>query len=285
MIVIKIMGGLGNQMFQYAYAKALHAKGYAVKLDLSFIQKNTAHHGFGLEYYGIDLESASIDDLKAFNVNGLLRKFFNRFNIPAKHYITEKTLLFSPLLASPNDSVYIEGYFQTERYFKDIKELLLQQFQLRNPLSAYTQKIQQLIEYAPYSISLHVRRGDYLNASAQSYHGLCSLEYYQNAMHYLNEYCQDRMYVIFSDDIAWVKENMPIENALYICDEGQTPHEDMYLMSLCQHNIIANSSFSWWGAWLNQNPHKIVIAPKQWFANAKMQAQSQDIVPDEWIRL
>lgn len=285
MLVVCLKGGLGNQMFQYAYAKALHAKGYAVKLDLSLIQNNATHHGFGLHHYSIDLESASIDDLKAFNINGLLRKLFNRFNIPAKHYITEKTLLFSPLLASPNDSVYIEGYFQTERYFKDIKELLLQQFQLCNSLSAYTKKMRQLIEYAPCSISLHVRRGDYLNASAQSYHGLCSLAYYQNAMHYLNEYCQDRMYVIFSDDIAWVKENMPIENALYICDEGQTPHEDMYLMSLCQHNIIANSSFSWWGAWLNQNPYKIVIAPKQWFADPKMQAQSKDIVPEEWIRL
>ena len=285
MVIVKMIGGLGNQMFQYAYAKALHVRGYDIRLDSTFMQPNLAHGGFGLHVYSIDLEVDSNENLKALSSNGLLCKIFNRFNIPTKCYLKEKTFLFTPSLIKPQENVFIEGYFQTERYFKDIRELLLEQFQPRESLSDYSQKIKHSIESASCAISLHVRRGDYLKASAQSYHGLCSHEYYQKAMQYLKEYCQDITYVVFSDDIAWVKENMPIENALYVYNEGQAPHEDMYLMSLCQHNIIANSSFSWWGAWLNQNPNKIVIAPKQWFANAKMQAQSMDIAPNSWIRL
>lgn len=285
MIIIKIMGGLGNQMFQYAYAKALHVKGYDVKLDHSFIQKQPVHNGFGLKHYRIDLDTASNDNLKNFYSNGFLYKFLNRFNFARSHYLKEKTLPFSPALATPKENVYVEGYFQTERYFESIRTVLLEQFQPAEPFSAYIQTIKNSIENMPFTISLHVRRGDYLNAAALSYHGLCTLQYYQKAMQYFKSNYQNITYVVFSDDIAWVQENMSIDNAIYIRDEGQGPHEDIYLMSLCQHNIIANSSFSWWGAWLNQNPNKIVIAPKQWFADAKMQAQSDDIVPKCWIRL
>jgi len=136
------------------------------------------------------------------------------------------------------------------------------------------------------SCSIHIRRGDYTSNVNSNIHGTCSLEYYKKATEYMQNKYKDIYYYIFSDDITWVKENLKLENAVYIeSEEKRIPHEDIYLMSLCSNNIIANSSFSWWGTWLNNNLNKTVIAPKRWFEDNKLHAQSQDIVCDSWIKI
>ncbi len=183
--------------------------------------------------------------------------------------------------------MFIDGYFQCEKYFCNIRSILLKEFTLKSSLSSYSSSLKKNIESFENTVSLHVRRGDYVsNKVFSDVHGTCNLDYYKKAIEYISKEFEDIKFFVFSDDIAWTKENIDIENVIYVdSEENRIPHEDMYLMSLCSHNIIANSSFSWWGAWLNQNNEKIVIAPKRWFSDDKMQNQSLDIVPSSWIRI
>jgi hypothetical protein len=287
MLIIKIIGGLGNQMFQYAYAKSLCCYGYAVKLDISAFDKYTKHSGFGLNKYKIDLPIATKKEIEIFGAEQFFEKLKKKLHIKNKMIIREKTLLFQSEMMAPQDNSYIEGYFQTEHYFFDIRDILLQQFDIDQSLSPYAQDITAQIKDANVSVSLHVRRGDYIdNAQAKKTHGICSLAYYNEAISVLNEKFKDIKFFIFSDDIAWVKENLKIENSVLVAStDSRLPHEDIYLMSQCHHHIIANSSFSWWGAWLNTKEDKMVIAPKLWFADDKRQAQAKDILPQDWIRL
>ena len=184
------------------------------------------------------------------------------------------------------DGCYLDGYFQCEKYFKDIREIILEQFSINQDISNYTKEIKNKIQNFQNSCSLHIRRGDFVNSKNINIHGACDIEYYKKAMKYLEEKVENINYFIFSDDIEWVKENLAIQNAIYIdSKEKRIPHEDIYLMSLCKNNIIANSSFSWWGAWLNQNEKKMVIAPKRWFADDKLESQSKDIVCESWVRI
>jgi hypothetical protein len=135
------------------------------------------------------------------------------------------------------------------------------------------------------AVSLHVRRGDYVkNPKTTATHGLCSLDYYHTAIRYIYETVEQPYFFIFSDDMAWVKEHLKIDAPCQYVDhnQGKESFNDMHLMSLCKHHIIANSSFSWWGAWLNSSPEKIVIAPNKWFAN---QNNIKDLLPNDWVTL
>jgi len=279
MISIKIQGGLGNQMFQYAYAKALEARGYGVMIDSSIYHHYKLHGGFQLDKYAIDLP---IINQKR---NIFLHKIKAKLGWKNRNVFKEKSLLYDENFFIPKDGVIIEGYFQSEKYFMDIRQLLLEQFTLKKSLSTYGEEIAKLIRENN-SCSVHIRRGDYVqNESTQAIHGSCDLDYYARAIAYMETGHKNIKYYIFSDDVTWVKEHLPINNAHYIESEKERiPHEDIYLMSLCQHNIIANSSFSWWGAWLNQYVNKQVIAPKRWFLDEVMYQQSQDIVPVDWMK-
>ncbi|WP_158838613.1 alpha-1,2-fucosyltransferase [Polaribacter sp. L3A8] len=267
MIVVRILGGLGNQMFQYAYAKALENKGYNVKLDLSEIKKYKLHGGYQLDKYKINLKTAD-------SFSTLFAK------IGLKKSIKEKSLLFNKNLKSLKGNEYVKGYFQTEKYFIEIRDTLLKEFSINQKLSFKTEIIASQITESKNSCSLHIRRGDYISdKKANNIHGTCSLEYYRSAISIINKKYQDTLFFVFSDDITWTKGNLKITNAFYV-DVKSIPHEDMYLMSLCNHNITANSSFSWWGAWLNKNKNKTIIAPKQWFVNFK-----NEIACKNWIKI
>jgi len=274
-------------MFQYAFASILAAKGFDVKLDISTYDTYHLHGGYQLDKYNISLKTADKTEIQKLRTNSLLTTILNRFGIFQKTVIKEKKLLFNPAFLHPNDHAYFDGYFQSEKYFLSIRNILIKSFTLKSTLSVEAQQIKKVIEASGVSISLHVRRGDYINNSTTNkIHGTCPLDYYQNAMSLLNEKYDEIQYFVFSDDIAWVKKNLPIENAVYVSKEGnRIPHEDIYLMSQCKHNVIANSTFSWWGAWLNNNPQKTVIAPERWFATQKMQLQATDIIPNNWITL
>lgn len=198
-----------------------------------------------------------------------------------RHYL-ESTFTFNNSLLDVRDG-YIEWYFQTEKYFSDYMQAIRRDFTFRQPLEWKNKDFLQKVEWKN-TIAIHVRRGDYLLAK-NSYIGLTSLEYYRTAIAMMQERIENPVFVFFSDDIEWVQENLEIVDESYYIDWNTWAknHEDMRLMSLCRHNIIANSSFSWWGAWLNENPEKIVIAPKRWFHTSAI--DSSDVVPVGWIKL
>lgn len=286
MVIVKIVGGLGNQMFQYAYAKALQQKGYEVKIDISAFETYKLHGGYQLDKYNIDLDSSTKDENNKFYKNTFCFKVLKKIGIDLSKLIKEKSLLFDKKLLEIQDNNYLDGYFQCENYFKNIREIILKQFTINKEISNYSKDIENKIKNSQNSCSLHIRRGDFINNINISIHGTCDLKYYKDAMKYLEEKVGSMDYFIFSDDIEWVKENLAIQNAIYIdSQENRIPHEDIYLMNLCTYNIIANSSFSWWGAWLNQNEKKIVLAPKKWFADDKLEEQSKEIVCGSWVRI
>ena len=281
MIIIRIIGGLGNQMFQYAYAKALRKKGYNLKIDITAFETYKLHGGYQLNKFDLDLKEATKEEIKSFYKKDIISQILNRLNI--KHtIIKEKGLSFKRRLLKPSDNTYIQGYFQSEKYLSDITNIN-EIFTINNPISNYTNEIKKHILDSNNSCSMHIRRGDYINDPIFE---VCEIDYYEKAMKFMEEKIGNMTYFVFSNDIKWVKENIKAKNIIYInSDEPRIPHEDILLMSLCKNNIIANSSFSWWGAYLNQNKEKLIVAPKKWFKTAKKIKQSKDLVPKSWIRL
>lgn len=267
MIIVRIVGGLGNQMFQYAYAKALQEKGFKVSIDISKFKTYKLHGGYHLDKYNIDLKTS-----------GFLPTLLSLTKI--KKNRKEKNLLFDENLLNLSGNEFVKGYFQTERYFSNIRTILLDQFVITEQHSNSTILYSQGIKKQKESCSVHIRRGDYItDKKANSVHGTCDLGYYQKAIDLIKSKFKEIHFFIFSDDIVWTKENLKVNNATYI-DHKTIPHEDIYLMSLCDHNITANSSFSWWGAWLNQNINKTIIAPEKWFI-----AKENEVACKNWIQL
>lgn len=267
MIIVRIVGGLGNQMFQYAYAKALQQRGYRVKIDISKFKKYKLHGGYQLDKYHIDLETATP-----------LSIFLSKLGLKKNN--KEKSLLFDEKFLNISKNEYVKGYFQTEKYFSEIRAILTHQFVINQKLSETTINYSEEINQHKNSCSLHIRRGDYVSdKKANSVHGTCDLNYYHEAIQLINSKFENPHFFVFSDDIAWTKSNLSIQNVTYV-EHKSIPHEDLFLMSLCKNNITANSSFSWWGAWLNQHTNKTIIAPKKWFIN-----KENEVVCKSWIKL
>lgn len=295
MIIAKLRGGLGNQMFIYAFGRYLANKHNTdLKLDISYYENY--HRTYELNKFNtkeIIATSEEIYSLKQFmpKHKGLKRFFREKILkkkpkiIPASCYVLDSGVSFVSKYMNLPDNVYLEGLFQSEKFFTEIKDDIKQEFTLKNPLVdenfLFAERIRQ-----NNAISLHVRRGDYItNQWALENLGLCSLEYYQRAINYIQNNTENPYFFLFSDDLEWVKENLKIDAPYTVvdCNQDNTGYEDIRLMSLCNHHIIANSSFSWWGAWLGHNPHKIVIAPKNWFKSKNI--SYKDIIPSRWILL
>ncbi|NLO18087.1 MAG: alpha-1,2-fucosyltransferase [Arcobacter butzleri] len=286
MLIVNITGGLGNQMFLYAYAKALEQKGYKTKLDISGFETYKLHGGYMLDKYNISLSVASKNEISRYYKRDLLSKLLRKLGKKDKKVLIDDNFVFDKKWLEIEDDRYIIGYFQSEKYIKDIRDTLLQEFSIKEEISSFAKEIEKEILSIQNSCSLHIRRGDYLLQQNINIHGFIGLEYYKKAIEMITQKHKDMQFFVFSDDIEWSKENLRIENVTYIdSKEKRIPHEDIYLMSLCKHNIIANSSFSWWGAWLNQNKDKIVIAPARWFADEKLEKHSIDIVCDGWVKI
>jgi len=290
MVIVRVIGGLGNQMFQYVYAYALSKKGYDVKLDLSSFDNYDLHGGYQLNHYNLKLESATKNDLSIFSKLSKKQKIFSFFNPKLPKNVKEHGLNFKTRLLEVKDNSYIKGYFQSEKYFVGIKSEILETFSLSN-YSKYTLEMEKQINESKNSISLHIRRGDYVsNKQANEVHGTCDLNYYYKAISYLKDKFNFEQIFVFSDDIKWCENNLKIDGIKLIfvksIENKLLPHEDIFLMSQCKHNIIANSSFSWWGAWLNNYPEKIVIAPKRWYVKKEKQKQVENsLIPDSWIKI
>lgn len=289
MIIVKLKGGLGNQMFQYAMGKNIaHVHGMQLKFDiLDFPDHN--QRVYALDKFNVDTQKASQDEifnLKYQNRN-FLKKILRRAHKKSSNYIQEKDFILCKKILSINGSVYIDGYWQSEKYFKDNKAIIQYDFSIKHPLKGKNKKYSQLISSCD-SVSMHIRRGDYVsNPVANNIHGICDTAYYKYCVDLIRQHLKLPHFFIFSDEPAWVHENINLDFPFTIVDHNNTENafEDMRLMSLCQHNIIANSSFSWWGAWLNSNPHKIVIAPQRWFTDKNKNIKTTNLVPDRWLRL
>lgn len=276
LVVTQLVGGLGNQMFQFAAGLGLaKRKSASLKIDSSSF-RNYQLHKFDLLKWAVPAVEVNPAELKEL----LGRKLFI---LPNKKF-KEKKFSFDPNFFSLHPPVYLQGYWQSEKHFKHVREELLSLFVPSSPLSDYSLKIKKMISESYCAVSLHVRRGDYLLSKNQSIHGSCGLDYYQKCIQYFENKYQDITFFIFSDDIPWARENLTFKGqSVYVDGNGvDRNHEDMFLMSLCHHNVIANSSFSWWGAWLNKNKDQEVIAPKQWFVTNKY--DYQDIYCEGWMK-
>lgn len=286
LIIARLSGGLGNQMFQYACARRLaHVTGGVLKLDVTSFGKikeaNTRQYELGA--LNIIKDFAAQEEIERLKKNA--KGFLGFFGMGDKTYVRERHYWFDPGIPNLRGSVYLEGYWQSEKYFKDIEDVIRKDFTFKTEPDGINGKIADVIRNTE-SVSIHIRRGDYVtNPKVNSDFGVCPPEYYEVAMEKIAEKVKDPHFFVFSDDIAWAKENLKITHPADFMDHNGPDRacEDMRLMSLCRRHVIANSSFSWWGAWLCRNPEKIVIAPEKWFN--KKELDTRDLIPEKWIRV
>ncbi len=288
MIIVKISDGLGNQLFQYAFGRKLALlRNISIKLDLSWFKTNNARE-YKLRQFNIVENFASDKELKKIKKyqkkNG--KKYFlhNYFNSDSSIYIKQKQFPFDIDMLNAKKYAYLDGYWQTPKYFNGIENILREEFTLKDEPSIQYKQIDSQIK-ASSSISLHVRRSDYLTLKRISeIFGTCPPNYYHKAIQEMAKNNKNPTFFIFSDDIGWVRENIQINYPTVFVSNGKLKdYEELILMSKCEHNIIANSTFSWWGAWLNNNPNKVVIAPKKWFKETSKSAK--DLIPESWMKL
>lgn len=297
MIIVRLTDGLGNQMFQYAAAKSLAVQNNTeVVFDMSWFEINK-HRGrrlYGLDIFPLSCQKINqVDKVKDFFLKHL---HFTR-NIYRHRAMARIEKLLAPnggitihemslsydekmMLQARGKSVYLQGYWQSEQYFSSIRDALLQDFQFQPVLSGENLTTSEQIQHVANPVALHIRRGDYLGTKF----ACCTLRYYAKAIDYLAEHVGDIQLFVFSNDIPWAKDNLKTNHEIHFVAQNSEAngYEDMRLMSLCHHHIIANSSFSWWGAWLGQYEGKIVIAPRKWLTEGE---EPSNIVPVEWIRL
>ena len=282
-IKIKLSGGLGNQMFQFATGYAVAKKNKVrLSLDLKYINKRQLFNGFELEnvfniYSKISFLNKQLN-YKSFNFSVILNIFeksFYNFNEPHYHYSKK-------ILDLPKHS-FLDGYWQSELYFKDYANEIREIYSFSPNLNKENNLIINDINNNN-SISIHVRRGDFL-LKQNNNHDTNLKEYYLKAINDSSKFFKNPKFFIFTDDPSWVSENFILNHSYNVVDinHGSKSFLDMYLMSLCQINIIANSSFSWWGAWLNNNKDKIIYAPKNWFNDKSI--RTDDLFPKSWTIL
>lgn len=283
-IIVQIKGGLGNQMFQYAAARGLSERlKTTLKLDTTFFENNlkdVTERDFELDKLTIGAPIASGEEIKKIK-NRKGKNIFRITQIRERHYP-----ILKPFLKTQHN-YYMKGYWQREDYFADIAPAIREEFRFSEALTDdYFIRIQKEINETN-SVSLHFRRGDYVsNAKVNACFGTCPLSYYEEAVKFVLKKTSTPRLFVFSDDIDWVKANFRTQLPVVFVDKkDENRHSDFRLMSMCHHNIIANSSYSWWAAWLNSNPEKTVIAPQQWSKDKQLQRLSFKMIPKNWIRI
>lgn len=284
MVIVKVIGGIGNQMFQYAFYMKMKSLGKDVRLYISDY-KEDAKVKYMLDKFHVSFDEATKLDLKKYigiggKISGAGRRLAGKK--PFVIYDERLDVGYQPEVLDIDDGV-IGGYWQCEKYFKDISGDVRKVFSFTDDmLSNKCREIACKIESVN-ATSVHIRRGDYLlPENAQKYSGICTEEYYKKAMDYIRERFADTKFFFFSDDPEWVRDNLCGDGDVVVdCNTGDDSYLDIYLMSKCKNNIIANSSFSWWGAWINSNPNKMVIAPHRWFKHYEV----SDAICEDWIKV
>lgn len=291
MKVVNILGGLGNQMFQYALAVALKDRfgDDTVRIDPSAFRGYPLHNGYELKrIFNVSIPEATYkEQMKVYYPlrNYRMWQIGNLILPKRKSIIKEnKDMRFTPSILSDSSPAYYLGYWQTEKYFRNIRPRILEAFTFPHfECGSKNEKLYRDI-HTKNVIGVHIRRGDYVKIGNTQ--GICTLEYYRKALSVMNEQTKPEMFLIFSDDIEWCRNEVSkflgeVPTEYVDWNKGKDSFRDMQLMSLCKHNIIANSSFSWWGAWLNQNPDKIVITPSRWMNGRGW----TDIIPEDWTKM
>ncbi|NNF02069.1 MAG: alpha-1,2-fucosyltransferase [Bacteroidia bacterium] len=294
MIIVKLTGGLGNQMFQYAAGRSLAEKhGADLKLDISNFQY-VKNRNYKLHLFNINESFSTKEDVfdlvgsrAQFAIDKVFRtNFFIRAIRQKENYYRQRLFHYDEDFFNLPDNSYLEGYWQCEKYFQSIEEQLRKAFKFNSKLGVENEKLADKIRETV-SVSIHVRRSDYFfNSKLHQVHGILRSDYYNKAINLIAEKYSDLELFVFSDDMEWVKEFMHFDYPTTYVEnntEDQIAHQDMELMSYCDHNIIANSSFSWWSAWLNTNPQKMVVAPNKWFKTTRL--DTKDVIPESWIRI
>jgi hypothetical protein len=287
--VVRVYGGLGNQLFQYATGRRVAvANDSALKLDLGWFAGNTDRR-YALAPFRIAAAPATRDDISLFlgrRPQDRLRRQWARLVLGARpRRVRPRSTRFEPSILALRGCVYLDGYWQSERYFSDIRRLIREELTVKTELAGRNAAVAAEIR-STHAVSVHVRRGDYVSRpETAAVHGTCPLDYYDAAAARVVRSVPDARFFVFSDEPAWAAENLRLARAMTVVDHNGpgSEHEDLRLMTLCRHHIIANSSFSWWGAWLCDHPDKTVIAPKRWFRTDEL--DPTDIVPQEWERL
>ena len=289
MVTVRLKGGLGNQMFQYALGRVLAIKNDTqLKLDTSFLKynfKNITKRTYGLDIFHIHAEIDQDPSIpfvfKDYGNKSLmyLMRWIRKF---LKIKGQEKSFNFNSSILNSGPNIYLDGYWQSPKYFKGYEDVIRKDFTFKNSPASNIQILAEEI-LKTNSLGIHIRRCDYVGNKNRDF---LNKEYWNRGIEYIKSHTQiDKIYV-FSDDIAWCESNMKFEFPTIFVGEDYIGHKDeghMYLMNQCKNFIIANSSFSWWGAWLSDRDRKIVICPKQWFGNATI--DTSDLIPENWIRI
>ncbi|HNT36304.1 MAG TPA: alpha-1,2-fucosyltransferase [bacterium] len=292
MIIVRLNGGLGNQMFQYALGRNLAGiLKTQLKLDRSAFRddplREYALSPFAIqEDFATDKEVADLVFTRRTLLRRVLDKALQRRPQYASSYIREKSKFhFDPEILNLPDGIYLDGSWQCEKYFASNAPTIRQEFTVKEPLKGDNADMADRISACD-AVSLHVRRGDYVSdPKTNRIHGVCDLEYYSRAIEYLVERVSAPRLFVFSDEPDWATEHLHFDIPSQVV--GHNPpdqgHEDLRLMALCKHHVIANSSFSWWGAWLCVHISPIVICPSRWFRSQEM--DSGELIPERWTKI
>lgn len=295
-IIVKLNGGLGNQLFQYAFARGVSSRLKTdFKLDLTAFGRYYTHDPYLLHRFDISPAIAGDLDMCGFvwlrKHHAFFESLYSRIRssgMDLPWYCRERGFRFDPGVFSRKGATYFDGFWQSEEYFKHIGDEIREELKLKEPLSEHGREIDASIGTTQ-AVSLHMRHYP-VEDGALAWHGICSTEYYRQALELVAKRVADPHLFVFSDNYPWVRKHLvPIIESrglpyTLVENDDSKNGEDMILMSHCKHHIIANSSFSWWGAWLNPSADKLVIAPQKWFANAPKN-DTTDLIPKEWVRI
>ncbi len=291
MIIVRLKGGRGNQMFQYALGRALSLKNDTIlKLDTTYLEnktkrKNFTFRNFDLSIFNIKAEIAKTSDLPFFYrfLNGrfvfIFEALVNKFKLGGG---LEKKFSFNENILNLKDGAYVSGYWQSPKYFSEIESTIRNDFSLKElPLQNIQDKAHEIKNTD--SVCIHVRRGDYVG---NPFYDVTDLDFYKKGIDLIRSQKNISKIYVFSDDIDWCKENLKFDIETFFVDDsfnGDKNEGTMYLMSFCKNFVISNSTFAWWGAWLAPSSDKIVVCPKRWFGDDII--DTSDLIPKEWIRI
>lgn len=289
MIIGKVIGGLGNQMFQYTFYKYLaYTKNVNLKLDLEDFKNYDLHNGFELKKV-FDVKESISFDIENFSYKSkftllfkLENKLLNKNIFFGKKHFKENNYLINPRIFNHNViDFYVEGYFQTYKYIEYLNNQGISLFKFNTYLNEEEKALLQ-----NNSVSIHIRGGDYIKnpKDKKLFGNICTTQYYKSAIKYMKQNVHNPRFIVFTNDIDYAKTILLNEEYNIVTwNDGENSFRDIYLMTQCKHNIIANSSFSWWGAYLNLNSNKFVISPSKWFNSKKI--DQKNIIPSNWLRI
>jgi len=291
MVAVKLWGGLGNQMFQYAFGKHLSIL-FGEKLYFYISDENYSEQKIDLLKYNVQVQLLTEKEISKFTIlkgKGIQyrieRKILKSIPFLNTKIFIEPSLLFCSSVK--NSASLFDGYWQSYKYIEQIENIVRHELTLKDDFTPFL-LLKEDIENKN-SVSLHIRRGDYLAKGFNKVYAFCDEKYYHDAIEFFSNRIKNPTFYIFSNELDWVRSNLKIfdeVDVVFVDNSTQVNANllDMYLMSLCKHNIIANSTFSWWGAWLNRNTEKIVIAPEHWY-NGDLNKTTIDLIPPTWFRI